>query len=80
MVAELMNMHHHPRDAVLTMTYEFIPDGIPPGFAKARSMWLDIGGCKSSEFPAKLDAEFQYESPGFTVNENSTGRVLSVVC
>ena len=79
MGAELMNMHDTPRDAILTMTYEFIPGGIPKGFAKVRSMWLDIGGCKSSEFPAEKEAVFQYESPAYTVNANSTGKVLSVV-
>jgi len=75
MIAEFMNMKEEPRDVIFTMTYEFIPR-VPAGFDKVRSMWLDIGGCHSSSFPAERDTAFQYSSPVF--RSNSTGRVTSI--
>lgn len=74
MVAELMNLKDEARDVILTMTYEYIP-GLPAGFDKVRSMWLDIGGCRGSELPAEPNAVFQYSSPPF--KSNSTGRITS---
>ena len=61
-----------PRDAILTITYEFIPT-VPAGFDKVQPLWLDIGGCNSSELPAQADTTFQYSSPAWT--SNLTGRV-----
>lgn len=61
-----------PRDAILTITYEFIPT-VPAGFNKVQPLWLDIGGCNSSELPAQADTTFQYSSPVWT--NNLTGRV-----
>jgi hypothetical protein len=47
-----MNMVDYSRDAVLTMTWEYIPS-VPAGFDKVKPLWLDIGGCGSSDLPAK---------------------------
>ena len=78
MSAELMNMSPSPRTAILTMTFEFVP-GIPRGFAKIISYWLDAGGCSGdSSLPAIPNAAFDYSSPPFTVPEgsHSGGRVV----
>ena len=61
-----------PRNTVLTITYEFIPT-VPAGFDKVQPLWLDIGGCNSSELPAQADTTFQYSSPVWT--SNLTGQI-----
>ena len=73
MTMELMNMADKPRDAILTMTYEFVPS-FPEGFDKVKSYWLDINGCGSSSFPAKPEETFEYSSPPW--KSPSAGRVL----
>ena len=75
-MVELMNMADQPRDAILTLTYEYIPS-LPKGFDKVKSYWLDIGGCGSSELPAEPDTTFEYSSPHW--KSNSTGRVTCIV-
>jgi len=75
MIAELMNMNDEPRDAILTLTYEYIPS-VPSGFDKVKSYWLDIGGCRSSEFPAESNAIFQYSSPPW--KSHSAGRITFI--
>ena len=70
-------MVDEPRDAYLTMTFEYIP-GLPEGFSQAQSLWFDIGGCGSSELPAKPDAHFDYTSPVWTVPSGVSGRVTFV--
>src|ERR1700761_5707882 len=76
MVAELMNMAMEPREAILTMTYEYIPT-VPNDFNKVKSYWLDIGGCGSSSFPAFEKASFEYHSPGW--KSKVTGRILLII-
>lgn len=76
MMAELMNMGHHKQEVTLTMTFEFIPI-LPEGFEKSRPYWLDIGGCGSSDFPAKVDSVFQYSSVPFI--GGITGRITNVM-
>jgi hypothetical protein len=75
--AELMNMHDEPRAAYITMTFEFIR-GMPAGFSQTQSLWLDIGGCHSSELPAKPDAHFDYSSPEWSVPRGVGGKVTYV--
>lgn len=75
MVAELMNMAMEPREAILTMSYEYIP-AVPKGFSKVKSYWLDIGGCGSSSFPAEKKGTFEYSSPMWI--SNTTGRITFV--
>jgi hypothetical protein len=72
-----MNMHDEPRAAYLTMTFEFIR-GMPAGFSTTQSLWLDIGGCRSSELPAKKDTHFDYASPEWTVPSGVGGKVTFV--
>lgn len=79
-ITELMNMADTPRAAYLTVTFEFIP-GMPVAFSKAQSVWLDIGGCRSSSLPAKPDARFEYTSPVWTAPSGAdavSGRVTFV--
>lgn len=64
-----------PRDAYLTMTFEYIP-GMPAAFSQVQSLWLDIGGCGSSELPAEPDKHFDYTSPSWT--SDVSGRVTFV--
>jgi hypothetical protein len=69
-----MNMVDDPRDAVLTMTWEYIPS-VPSGFDKVKPLWLDIGGCNgSSDQPAKANQAFQYTDPT-PWKSNFTGRI-----
>jgi hypothetical protein len=71
---ELMNMVDFPRDAVLTVTWEYIPS-LPAGFDKVKVLWLNIGGCiDSSEQPAKPNQAFQYTDP-MPWTSNFTGRI-----
>jgi hypothetical protein len=70
-----MNMVDTPRDAYLTMTFEYIP-GMPAGFSKVQSLWFDIGGCRTSSLPAKPDTHFDYTSPSWT--SDISGRVTFV--
>jgi hypothetical protein len=74
---ELMNMVDEPRDAYMTMTYEYI-EGMPSGFSNVKSLWFDIGGCGSSELPAKPNAHFDYSSPLWTVPSGVGGKVTFI--
>ena len=65
-----------PRDAYMTMTFEFIR-GAPAGFAHVEPLWFDIGGCTDSELPAKPDTHFDYTSPVWT-SGGVSGRVTFV--
>jgi hypothetical protein len=69
-----MNMVEYSRDAVLTMTWEYIPS-VPSGFDKVKPLWLDIGGCNgSADQPAKANQAFQYTDPTPWMS-NFTGRI-----
>lgn len=72
-----MNMVDYSRDAVLTVTWEFIPS-VPAGFDKVKPLWLDIAGCnRTSDEPAKANQAFQYtDSAPWT--SNFTGRITAV--
>ena len=66
-------MVEYSRDAVLTMTWEYIPS-VPSGFDIVKPLWLDIGGCGSSDQPAKANQTFQYTDPA-PWTSNFTGRI-----
>jgi hypothetical protein len=69
-----MNMVDYSRDAVMTMTWEYIPS-VPAGFDKVKPLWLDIGGCNgSSDQTAKANQAFQYTDPT-PWTSNFTGRI-----
>ncbi|KAH6689240.1 hypothetical protein BKA61DRAFT_684652 [Leptodontidium sp. MPI-SDFR-AT-0119] len=57
------------------MTYEYLPSP-PNGFDRVKTYWLDIGGCGSSSFLAKLNTAFSYTSPAWKSSLN--GRVVFV--
>ena len=72
-----MNMVDYSRDAVLTMTWEYIPS-VPSGFDHVKALWLDIGGCEGSDVTAKANKTFQYTDPA-PWTSNFTGRVTYMV-
>jgi hypothetical protein len=75
-LVELMNMVDSPRDAILTVTWEYIPS-VPADFDQVKALWFDIGGCGSSDLPAKPDQVFQYtDSAPWT--SNFTGRLIAM--
>ncbi|KAI9733658.1 MAG: hypothetical protein M1834_003260 [Cirrosporium novae-zelandiae] len=61
MVVELMNETPDPREAVVTITYEYI-SSVPQTFKPVTSIWLDIdSNCTSnSEMPAMANSSFEY--------------------
>ena len=68
MLTELMNETEDPRDAVVTMTYEYI-EGSPQDFYKLTPVWLDIDSCGNSERPAFPNTTFNYTmDPPWTAN------------
>ncbi len=71
-----MNMVEYSREAVLTMTWEYIPS-VPSGFDKLKPLWLDIGGCGSSEVAAKTNPVFQYTDTA-PWTSNFTGRITTM--
>ncbi|TVY42220.1 hypothetical protein LSUB1_G003915 [Lachnellula subtilissima] len=71
-LVELMNQAMENQTAVVTITYEYIP-GHPTTFNEITPVWLDIGGCSTSEMPAKNETTFQYTSPVWSANV--TGRI-----
>lgn len=75
MISELMNMSPTEQTAFVTITYEYIPSP-PSSFNKVVPVWLDIGGCLSSEMPAKSNTTFDYISPAWT--SNITGQITSI--
>jgi hypothetical protein len=68
-----MNMVDQSREAVLTVTWEYIPS-VPAGFDKVKPLWLDIGGCSGSDVPPKATEVFQYTDPA-PWTSNFTGRI-----
>jgi hypothetical protein len=75
-ILELMNMVDESRDAVLTVTWEYIPS-VPAGFDKVKPLWLDIGGCDTSDVPAKANQAFQYTDPS-PWKSNLAGRITGM--
>lgn len=74
-----MNMVDVPADAIMTITYEYIPSP-PPSFAHVQMLWLDIGkagGCKGSDMPAFANSTFNYSSMAWTAPTD--GRVTFMV-
>lgn len=77
MAVEFMNELETPQDAILTITYEYIPD-TPRGFEALTPIWLDIGDCKDSEVPVPNGAvTFEPSSPAWT--STISGRVVTTV-
>jgi hypothetical protein len=62
---ELMNMLHSQSQegVVVTVTYEFIQGRHPEEFSAVTPYWLDIGSCRTSDFPAYRNTTFEYTSP-----------------
>ena len=75
MVTELMNMADESGDAIVTITYEYIPSP-SDSFAHVKMLWLDIGGCGNSDKPAYANKSFTYSSPEWTATTD--GRVTFV--
>lgn len=48
---ELMNETPDPREAVVTVEWEYIPSPVPAEFQQMKSIWLDVAGCGNSEVP-----------------------------
>ena len=61
-----MNMADQQAEAILTITYEFVPSP-SASFAHVKPLWLDIGGCGGSEKPAFMNKSFHYTCPDWTV-------------
>jgi hypothetical protein len=74
-LAELMNETEEPRDAVVTITFEYIPT-VPSGFDLVTPLWLDIGNCTTSDMPAQANTTFKYSSAPWT--SDISGRILDV--
>ncbi|OCL08518.1 hypothetical protein AOQ84DRAFT_439525 [Glonium stellatum] len=72
-LVELMNETVEPRDAVVTITFEYIPT-VPSGFNLAAPVWLDIGNCTNSDMPAQANTTFEYSSAPWT--SDITGQIL----
>ncbi|KAE8444238.1 hypothetical protein EG329_000738 [Mollisiaceae sp. DMI_Dod_QoI] len=67
---ELMNTSPHPRSVYITLTYEYIPSPSPLSFSPIKLIWLDIGGCGSSEYSLPPDSEpaFSITSPAWSAS------------
>jgi hypothetical protein len=77
MATELMNELKYPQDAILTITYEYIPE-MPSDFSAITSIWLDVGGCKDSEVPVPEDkTSFELSMAPWTSTVN--GRVVAAL-
>jgi hypothetical protein len=75
MLVELMNETVEPRDAVVTITFEYIPT-VPSGFDLVTPVWLDIGNCTTSDMPAQANTTFEYSSVPWT--SDISGQILDV--
>lgn len=66
-LAELMNETPDPREAVMTVEFEYIPSPVPAEFQQMKSIWLDAAGCHgASEVPVpagKEDSTFTIQPP-----------------
>lgn len=72
-----MNEHSTPRTAILTITYEYIPQQ-PSDFETVTSVWLDIGGCRHSDMAVPADkTSFHFCSPGW--KSSISGRIICVL-
>ena len=71
MGGELMNMRHESQEVQLTMVFEFVPR-IEKKFRKVQSYWLDVGGCKGSNVPARENAVWELESPVVAVEKRGS--------
>jgi hypothetical protein len=72
MTSELMNMMDMESQAIVSITYEYIPSP-PPSFGHLQPLWLDIGpggGCNGSDRPAFANKTFQYSSPAWKASTN----------
>ena len=71
-----MNMMDESTDAVVIITYEYIPKP-SDSFAHVKTLWLNIGGCQTADMPAYKNTTFNYTSPAWTATMD--GRVTTIV-
>lgn len=71
-----MNEISTPQDAVVTITYEYIPSP-PSSFSRVKPVWLDIGGCDTADRAASPNTTFEYSSIPWT--SNFTGEITWMV-
>lgn len=75
-VLELMNQAMHPQEAILSVTFEWVP-GHPSDFYDVTPVWLDIGGCGGdSDEPVTSDTVFRYNAP--TYKADFEGAIISM--
>jgi len=68
-----MNMRHERQKIVFTTTYEFSPV-VPKHADLVEPLWVDVGGCGTSDVPSELNASFNFSSPSWT--SNLSGRMI----
>ena len=76
MITELMNEAQDPQDAILTITYEYIPY-MPPDFSTASSLWLDVGDCHSDVPVPNYTKSFELTMQPWT--STVSGRILTAI-
>jgi len=76
MVSDLMNAGSTSQEAVVTITYEYIPSP-PSSFTQVKPVWLDIGGCRTDDRAAFLLRTFEYSSQPWTAN--FSGEITSML-
>lgn len=75
-LAELMNQAMFTQEAVVTITFSYILSSpSTSSFIHATPVWLDIGGCDSSDLPAFANTTFNYTSSPW--RSTIAGRVLA---
>jgi hypothetical protein len=62
-LSELMNQAMFAQDAVVTITFTYLPSS--SSIKHATPIWLDIGGCGSPDLPAVANTTFAYVSPAW---------------
>lgn len=77
MTTELMNELKDPRDAYVTITYEYIPNR-PSNFSTVTSVWLDVGECNGSEVPVPEDRT-SFELQMAPWRSTLKGRILMIL-
>jgi hypothetical protein len=75
---DLMNMNMDDRSVYMTMTYDYLPGELPPGWNQTKTVWLDANSCGTSEVPSPKDSgSFTIQSYEWT--PNFEGRIIDAI-
>jgi len=77
-LVDLMNMNMDARPVYMTMTYDILPGELPAGWSSAKTVWLDVASCMTSEVPAPQQSG-AFEIKSIPWKPNFEGKIIDSI-